>query len=361
MQDKENILKDLDYLKVIGILLVVIGHCTSIYPGGWVFKSPVRAPIYGVIASYVYTFHVPMLVFVSGAIYYYCRKNKEKYKSLIGLAVNKFKRLIIPFLAIGLFYSIPIKCLIGNIEKGTLLNSIRDFLVGLNTGHLWYLLMLFDIFILFYLYEKFIINKKYSVSLNIIVFTLLYIFSGIFTGLFLINRAIQYSIFFYLGYEFFRSKDKVYSKIGSIKTSVIIMLIPLLIIISLILILVSKIQINNAVLNRVFSLINVVIAVIGITETFLFVYFINNKMKKEKLKDSIDKFINYFSKYSFNIYLLHEPLIFIVLSYIAAKNINSTILVLLCFIISIVIPIALYKAYELMKSVTKLNENIFTS
>ena len=31
MQDKENILKDLDYLKVIGILLVVIGHCTSIY------------------------------------------------------------------------------------------------------------------------------------------------------------------------------------------------------------------------------------------------------------------------------------------------------------------------------------------
>ena len=319
------------------------------------FKSPVSSPIYGLIASYVYTFHVPMLVFVSGAVYYYCRKNKEKYKSLGGLAVNKFKRLIIPFLAIGLFYSIPIKYLIGNIEKGTLINSIKNFLLGLSTGHLWYLLMLFDIFILFYLYEKFIINKKYSVSLNIIIFTLLYIFSGIFTGLFLINRAIQYSIFFYLGYEFFRSKDKVYSKIGSIKTSVIIMLI------SLILILVSKIQINNAILNRVFSLINVVIAVIGITETFLFVYLINNKMKKEKLKDSIDKFINYFSKYSFNIYLLHEPLIFIVLSYIAAKNINSTILVLLCFIISIVIPIALYKAYELMKSVTKLNENIFTS
>ena len=34
MQGKENILKDLDYLKVIVILLVVIGHCTSIYTGG---------------------------------------------------------------------------------------------------------------------------------------------------------------------------------------------------------------------------------------------------------------------------------------------------------------------------------------
>ena len=154
MQGKENILKDLDYLKVIGILLVVIGHCTSIY-----------------------TFHVPMLVFVSGSIYYYCRKNKEKYKSLKGLVSNKFKRLIVPFLTIGLFYSIPIKYLIGNIEKGTLLNSIRDFLIGLNTGHLWYLLMLFDIFILFYLYEKFILNKKYSVIVNIAVFTLMYVCS----------------------------------------------------------------------------------------------------------------------------------------------------------------------------------------
>lgn len=360
MQGKENILKDLDYLKVIGILLVVIGHCTSIYTGGWVYKSSVNAPIYGLIASYVYTFHVPMLVFVSGGVYYYCRKNKEKYKSLMGLVVNKFKRLIIPFLAVGLFYSIPIKYIIGNIEKGTLLNSIKNFLLGLSTGHLWYLLMLFDIFILFYLYEKFIINKKYSVSLNIIVFTLLYVFSGMFTSLFLINRAIQYSIFFYLGYEFFRSKDKIYSKIGSRKASVIIMLIPLLIIISLALILVSKIQINNTILNRVFSLINVIIALIGISETFLVVYLINNKMKKEKLKDGIDKFINYFSKYSFNIYLFHEPLIFIVLSYIAAKNINPTILVLLCFIVSIIIPIILLKIYDMIKIIRKSDEEIIT-
>ena len=66
-----------------------------------------------------------------------------------------------PFLTVGLFYSIPIKYLIGNIEKGTLLNSIKDFLIGLNTGHLWYLLMLFDIFILFYLYEKFILKAMF--------------------------------------------------------------------------------------------------------------------------------------------------------------------------------------------------------
>lgn len=80
MQGKENILKDLDYLKVIGILLVVIGHCTSIYTEGWVYKSPVNAPIYGLIASYVYTFHVPMLVFVSGLFTIIVEKIKKSIK-----------------------------------------------------------------------------------------------------------------------------------------------------------------------------------------------------------------------------------------------------------------------------------------
>ena len=94
MKSEKVVLRKLNYLKIIGILLVVIGHCTSIYTGGWVFTSPVNSPIYGLIASYVYTFHVPMLVFVSGAIYYYCRINKGKYSSLKVLIIIKFKILI---------------------------------------------------------------------------------------------------------------------------------------------------------------------------------------------------------------------------------------------------------------------------
>ena len=82
MNNEKVILRELDFLKLIGVLLVVIGHCTSIYTGGWVFTSPVNSPIYGLIASYVYTFHVPMLVFVSGSIYYYCRINKGKYNGV---------------------------------------------------------------------------------------------------------------------------------------------------------------------------------------------------------------------------------------------------------------------------------------
>ena len=358
MNNEKNFLKELDYLKTIGILLVVIGHCTSIYTGGWVFTSPVNSPIYGLIASYVYTFHVPMLVFVSGSIYYYCRINKGKYNSLKGLIINKFKRLILPFLFIGILYSIPIKYIIGMTE-GNIINNIKSFILGLNTGHLWYLLMLFDIFIIFYLYEKFILNKKYSIILNLILFSILYISSGFFTNIFQINRSIQYSIFFYLGYEFFRSKDKLRLKLEQLKTKNILIMIPILIAISLVLILVSKMKLSNIMLSKLFSLINVVIAIVCITICYLIVYLINNRMKNTIIRGKIDKLINGIGKYSFNIYLLHEPIIFIILYFIASKYINPTILVMVCLSISVSVSILISVIYMKIKRLCNNREITF--
>ena len=348
MNNEKITLRELDYLKIIGVLLVVIGHCTSIYTGGWVFTSPVNSPIYGLIASYVYTFHVPMLVFVSGAIYYYCRINKGKYSSLKVLIISKFKRLIVPFLFIGILYSIPIKYIIGMIE-GNIFSNIKSFILGLNTGHLWYLLMLFDIFIIFYLYEKFILNKKYSIILNLILFSILYISSEFFTNIFQINRAIQYSIFFYLGYEFFRNKDKLTLKLERFKTKNILIIIPMLTAISLVLILVSKMRLSNIMLSKLFSLINIVAALVCIIICYLIVYLINNRMKNIILKEKIDKLINIIGKYSFNIYLLHEPIIFIVLHFIASKYINPNILVMVCLSISVSLSMLISVIYMKIK------------
>lgn len=348
MNNEKNFLKELDYLKIIGVLLVVIGHCTSIYTGGWVFTSPVNSPIYGLIASYVYTFHVPMLVFISGSIYYYCRINKGKYTTLKSLIVNKLKRLIVPFLFMGIFYSIPIKYIIG-MTDGNIFSNIKSFILGLNTGHLWYLLMLFNTFILFYLYERFVLNKKYSIILNLILFNILYISSGFFTNIFQINRAIQYSIFFYLGYEFFRNKDKLTLKLEKFKPKNILIIIPILTAISLVLILVSKMKLSNIMLSKLFSLINVVIAIVCITICYLIVYLINNRMKNTIMKEKIDKLINSIGKYSFNIYLLHEPIIFIVLYFIASKYINPTILVMVCLSISVSVSILISVIYMKIK------------
>lgn len=299
-----------------------------------------------------------MLVFVSGSIYYYCRINKGKYSSLKSLIINKLKRLIVPFLFIGILYSIPIKYIIGMIE-GNIINNIKSFILGLNTGHLWYLLMLFDIFIIFYLYEKFILNKKYSIILNLILFSILYISSGFFTNIFQINRAIQYSIFFYLGYEFFRSKDKLILKLEKLKSKSILIMTPVLIAISLVLILVSKMKLSSIMLSKFFSLINVVIAMICITICYLIVYLINNRMKNIIIKEKIDKLINIIGKYSFNIYLLHEPIIFIVLHFIASKYINPNILVIVCLSISVSVSILISIIYTKLKTLCNNKEITF--
>ena len=42
INNEKIVLRELEYLKIIGILLVVIGHCTSIYTGGLVFTLPVK-------------------------------------------------------------------------------------------------------------------------------------------------------------------------------------------------------------------------------------------------------------------------------------------------------------------------------
>ena len=66
---------------------------------------------------------------------YYCRINKGKYTTLKSLIVNKLKRLIVPFLFMGIFYSIPIKYIIG-MTDGNIFSNIKSFILGLNTGHL---------------------------------------------------------------------------------------------------------------------------------------------------------------------------------------------------------------------------------
>lgn len=126
-------------------------------------------------------------------------------------------------------------------------------------------------------------------------------------------------------------------------------MIPILISISLALILVSKMRVSNIILSKFFSLINVVIAMICITICYLIVYLINNRMKNIIIKERIDKLFKVIGKYSFNIYLLHEPIIFIVLHFIASKYINPNILVTLSLSISVFVSVLITIIYIKIK------------
>ena len=129
--------------------------------------------------------------------------------------------------------------------------------------------------------------------------------------------------------------------------------------ISLVLILVSKMRLSNIMLSKLFSLINIVVAIVCIIICYLIVYLINNRMKNIIIKDKIDKLINVIGKYSFNIYLLHEPIIFIVLHFISSKYINPNVLVMLCLSISVSISILISIIYAKLKTVCNSREITF--
>lgn len=86
---KKNRNPELDALKGLAILLVIIGH--AIQYNIIEFKTN---PFFNMI----YSFHMPLFIFISGYIAYFTVK-VQKIKDAISVINSKFKTLVIPFLS----------------------------------------------------------------------------------------------------------------------------------------------------------------------------------------------------------------------------------------------------------------------
>ena len=183
----------IDILKGFAIFLVVLGHILQqLYTdNNLVFRC-------------IYSFHMPLFMFMSGYVYY--KKNEW------GLITKSAKQLLIPFLSfiivIYLFYKI-----IYHIHIG-----LYDFFVSVilrpDIG-LWFLWALFFIRIIFILVRKLatLINLNEYILLSIIAVVMngvVYLFSIKILG---IHWIAWYLVFFLLG-VYWRNKDKLinYSK-----------------------------------------------------------------------------------------------------------------------------------------------------
>jgi peptidoglycan/LPS O-acetylase OafA/YrhL len=284
-------------IRAIAIIIVVLGHSIILYSNSWgIYESIYNISFLNKLKEIINLIQMPIFFSISGYLFYYSINKKVTFVNFIK---NKFKRLIIPFIFVGLFYMIPIKMLInypGYNEHGYFY-VIKNFFNGNDSGHLWYLPTLFLIFIIAKLI--FVKTNNKNAIVYIILFFLSYLSIKLNINIYLKNTLINI-IYFYTGLLINKYEDNIVR----LNKKTIIILFAILVVISFI--------VKSSILT-------IVIGIVSILLIYLVV-----PSKKCKIVDKI-------SKNSFGIYLFHSPLIYVTYSYL--NNYYPIIVITLNFLI----------------------------
>lgn len=190
----------LDSLKGLAIVLVVMGHVADGYLSAGTF--PEYTKVFQYIYSFLYSFHMPLFLAVSGYVFYtaYCARLREKQDRYVRQLIN-----------IGYIYIIfsVLQCVMKTLAAAMVNNSIglKDFLLIpiKPVSPYWYLY-----FMLFY-YVIFHTAEKYKVRVGICLaaaFAVSIAASCLkFDIVFPLRRMMLYVCFFYMGIFIAKTKE----------------------------------------------------------------------------------------------------------------------------------------------------------
>lgn len=154
---------ELDIIKFFGILLVVFGHVTRMYTPVGLITPLESSSVLAITTSIIYSFHMPLFVFVSGMTFGVTCK-KKSYQDFTSFARNKVKRLMIPYFVFALFWVLPF--MVGFGFRPFLPYLTKGLLLSLDSRHLWYVWMLFNVFLLFWGLRFLLKNFTYPIGLS---------------------------------------------------------------------------------------------------------------------------------------------------------------------------------------------------
>ena len=297
--------KKIENLRALAICLVVLGHSIIIYSSNWnVYSTEQSMPLFENIKLFINIIQMPLFFSLSGFLFYYTIQKKSFFE----IFINKFKRLIIPFISIAILWLFPIRYIINynSYQNRSIVEIFIDIFTGVDCGHLWYLASLFFIFIICFVVVKgtnlIFKNKKLNSSMLFFIFFMFSYFSYLIPeqcGLIFLRNAVYNSIYFILG---FIINENHWFKNNS-QFSKIILLFP-----SLLLLFVYFLGKFNYIRILSISIIFSLYSVFPSKENYLF------------------KNLSY---YSFGLYLFHSPLVYITFNYF--PNISPWMMLLINF------------------------------
>lgn len=140
---------DISFIRAAAILLVMLGHSLIIYSSGWdLYSTAVSVPFLDHLKDAINVIQMPLFFSVSGFCLVYTVGPAGDRPIRIAA---KARRLLVPFLLVGLLWMLPLRLAIGYpgyVGQGLVRIVTVDFLLGFDNGHLWFLPTLFLLFCL---------------------------------------------------------------------------------------------------------------------------------------------------------------------------------------------------------------------
>lgn len=141
--------EDIVTIRALAILAVMLGHSIILYSPGWnLYATDRQAPLLASLKDVVNLVQMPLFFSVSGFCLLFTLHSSRF--SLHRFAVEKLRRLVVPFLCIGLLWMMPLRLAVGYPGyDGRSLGYVivHDVLLGYDNGHLWFLPTLLLMFV----------------------------------------------------------------------------------------------------------------------------------------------------------------------------------------------------------------------
>lgn len=300
LQIKSQELSNCAFVKTVLMLLVVAYHCISFWTGTWFTNNPVfDSYILSALSSFLNSFHIYGFTLVSGYLFYFLRYEKGKYSSFIPFAVNKSKRLLIPYVFVALIWVIPFAVHYFHFDTAEI---IKYYVLATSPNQLWFLLMLFFVFMIFYpltsFFEK---NNVVGAIIVIGIYGIGLAGAQVLPNIFQIFRACMYLPLFWLGFKIRQYGSDTLMKIPSLAWMAADVLL---------FILVQYLSGFDATIIKLFNLgFTFLLHIIGALMAFVVLQKLANRVNWKE-----SKVFTLLSKNSMPVYLFHQQIIYVFIS-----------------------------------------------
>lgn len=273
-------------LRVFATFVVVLGHSIIIFDPGWAamygYAHDYQSPFWVLVKKVINLFQMELFFMISGFCFWYTLK---KGKSTIAILKDKTVRLLVPFVCVALLWTVPLRYLAQypRYEYSSLITNLFNAVSLSDSGHLWFLPVLFGAFMLGLMLYRCCKHRFVAV----VVPLALYFFSPI-IGIYYFALLFKYVVFFCIGMILNQILSE--QSRSSCKLLIVIMVVGLM-------------AVGCSAINALHICLKLLVSLAIV----LFFYLIVPSTEIAPVR--------FFDRYSYGIYLFHSPVLYIGMCY----------------------------------------------